>query len=69
MLRMDNGPEFISLALAEWAEKRAAKREFIQPDKPTPNAFIERFNRTYRTEILNFYQFRMLKEVWGITEK
>jgi putative transposase len=35
MLRMDNGPEFISLALAEWAEKHAVKLEFIQSGKPT----------------------------------
>ena len=53
MLRMDNVPEFISLALAEWAEKHAVKIECIQPGKPTQNAFIERFNRTYRTEILD----------------
>ncbi|HCT9736638.1 IS3 family transposase [Morganella morganii] len=69
MLRMDNGPEFISLALAEWAEKHAVKLEFIQLGKPTQNTFIERFNRTYRTEILDFYLFRTLNEVREITEK
>lgn len=66
MLRMDNCPEFISLALAECAEIHA----FIQPGKPTQNAFIERFNRTYRTKILDFYLFRTLNnEVREITEK
>ncbi|HHR8338648.1 TPA: integrase core domain-containing protein [Salmonella enterica] len=69
MLRMDNGPEFISLALAEWAEQHAVKLEFIQPGKPTQNAFIERFNRTYRTEILDFYLFRTLNEVREIPER
>lgn len=69
MLRMDNGPEFISLALAIWAERHAVKQEFIQPGKPTQNAFIERFSRTYRTEILDFYLFRTLNEVREITEK
>lgn len=69
MLRMDNGPEFISLILAEWAEKHAVKLEFIRAGKPTQNAFIERFNRTYRTEILDFYLFRTLNEVREITEK
>ncbi len=45
MLRMDNGPEFISLALAEWAKKHAVKLEAIQPGEPTQNAFIECVNR------------------------
>ncbi|AKC15766.1 transposase (plasmid) [Escherichia coli] len=63
MLSIDNCPEFISLALAEWAEMHSVKLKFIQPGKPTQNAFIERFNRAYRTEILDFYLFRTLNEV------
>lgn len=69
MLRMDNDPEFISLALAEWAEKHAVKLDVFHPGKPTQNAFIKHFNRTYRTEILDFYLFRMLNEAREITKK
>jgi len=62
-MRMYNGPELISQALAQWAEKHGVVLEFIKPGKPIQNAFIERFNRTYRTEILDFYLFRTLNEV------
>ena len=68
-LRMDNGPELVSLALAQWAEEHGVLLEFIKPGKPTQNAFIERFNRTYRTEILDFYLFRTLNEAREITER
>ncbi len=47
-LRMDNGPEFISAALAEWAEEYGIQLEFIQPGTPTQDSYVERFNRTYR---------------------
>lgn len=68
-MRMDNGPELISLALAQWAEEHGVLLEFIKPGKPTQNAFIERFNPTYWTEILNFYLFRTLNEAREITER
>ncbi len=68
-MRMDNGPELVSLTLAQWAEEHGVMLEFIRPGKSTQNAFIERFNRTYRTEILDFYMFRTLKEAREITER
>ncbi|HEJ7891044.1 TPA: IS3 family transposase [Serratia liquefaciens] len=68
-MRMDNGPELVSLTLAQWAEEHGVLLEFIKPGKPTQNAFIERFNRTYRTEILDFYLFRTLNEAREITER
>jgi len=68
-MRMDNGPELVSLTLAQWAEEHGVTLEFIRPGKPTQNAFIERFNRTYRTEILDFYLFRTLNEAREITER
>lgn len=64
-----NGPERVSLTLAQWAEEHGVMLEFIRPGKPTQNAFIERFNRTYRTEILDFYLFRTLNEAREITER
>ncbi len=67
-LRMDNGPEFISVKLATWAEENNVTLEFIKPGKPTQNSFIERFNRTYRDEVLDFYVFRRLSEVREITD-
>ena len=67
-LRMDNGPELISTTLADWAEAHTIELEFIQPGKPTQNSYIERFNRTYRDEVLNMYVFKILSEVRVITE-
>lgn len=67
-LRLDNGPEFISQALCEWAKCRGVELQFIQPGKPTQNAYIERFNKTFRTEVLSCYVFTSLTEVRDMTE-
>ena len=68
-LRLDNGPEFIALALADWAEQHGVTLEFIKPGKPMQNGFIERFNRSYREAVLDMFVFETLKEVREQTEK
>jgi len=62
-IRCDNGPELTSLALAAWCDTRRIALRYIQPGKPSQNAFIERLNRTYRTEILDAYVFASVTEV------
>lgn len=69
MIRVDNGPEFLAQALQDWGKANRVLIYHIQPGRPTQNAFIERFNRTYRNEVLNLYLFRSLEEVREITEE
>jgi putative transposase len=67
-LRLDNGSELTSHAFVDWAKEREIELRFIQPGKPNQNAFIERFNRTYRTEVLNAYAFESIEQVQQITD-
>ncbi len=66
-LRMDNGPEFIAQALSEWADKQNVELKFIQPGKPTQNPYIERFNGTFRFEVLNAHLFENLEDAQDIS--
>ena len=66
-LRVDNGPELTSIAITRWCAQHGIKLLYIQPGKPQQNAYIERFNRTYRSEVLDAYVFTSLAEVRDVT--
>jgi putative transposase len=62
-LRTDNGPEFVSARLSEWCKAQGVALHWIQPDKPTQNAYIERFNGSFRHELLDAHLFCSLTHV------
>jgi putative transposase len=65
-ITVDNGPEFVSNALDQWAHARGVHLHFSRPGKPVDNAFIESFNGRLRDECLNtnwFYGLEHAREV------
>jgi putative transposase len=63
VLRTDNGPEFLGESFTSWARSAGMAIQYIQPGKPNQNAFIERFNRTYRNELLDQHLFTSFEHV------
>jgi len=61
-LRSDNGPEFIAGVIGEWCCDNEIEWAYIQPGKPTQNSFVERFNRTFREDVLDSYMFDSLPQ-------
>ena len=60
VIRADNGSEMRSADIQTWAENCGIQLLFIQPGKPTQNAYIERFNRTVRHEWLDEHLFESI---------
>jgi putative transposase len=59
---IDNGPELTSKAMFFWSQRTGVRRCFIQPGKPTQNAFVESFNARFRDGCLNQHWFRSLDD-------
>ena len=68
-IRSDNGPEFISKHFAKWLKSKQISWDPIQPGCPQENAFVERFNKTYRYEILDANILRDLKHSRELTQE
>ena len=63
LIRVDNGPEFLSKTFQLWCQENQVKIHYIQPGKPTQNGYIERLNGSCRKELLDMYVFKNLEEV------
>ena len=62
VIRVDNGPEFVSRDLDLWAFVKDVTLDFSRPGKPTDNAFVESFNGKFRAECLNASWFLSLDD-------
>jgi putative transposase len=67
-VRVDNGPEFLAQPFVDWAAAHGVAIHYIQPGKPDQNAFIERFNRSYRTEVLDAHLFDSPADLQALTD-
>jgi len=67
-IRVDNGPEFIARVFVNYCLSEGIEINYIQPGKPSQNGYVERFNKTFREDVLDAYIFRNLEEVTRISE-
>jgi len=62
-IRTDNGPEFTSAHYIDWCEENGIGPLHIQPGKPNQNGYVERFNRTFREDVLDAYIFESIGQM------
>lgn len=67
--RMDNQPEFIAQLAHQWSQANGIEFKYIQPGKPMQNAYIERFNKSFRDGVLNACLFDSMEDVRVHTEQ
>ena len=68
-IRTDNGPEFQSKKYREWCVAKGIEALHIQPGKPKENGYVERFNRTFREDVLDAYHFSTLRQFNVVAQK
>jgi putative transposase len=68
-IRTDNGPEFISNDYKLWCRKHKILRVYSEPGKPMQNGYVERFNRTFREDVLDIYMFSSLRQFQVVADK
>ncbi len=66
-IRSDNGPEFISKHFKLWLKGQKIDWDPIRPASPQENALVERFNRTYREDVLDAHIFNSISAARNIT--
>ena len=67
-VRLDNGPELTAETFVDWCQRHNIELRYIQPGKPDQNAYIERFNRSDREEVLSAYVFESIEQVRLLTD-
>lgn len=68
-IRVDNGSEFIGKPFKNWCQDNQIEIRYIQPGRPMQNAYIERFNRHFREDILDAYIFDHITDVEELAEQ
>ena len=68
-IRTDNGPEFISRRFQKWLQDQGIEWSKIPPGRPDQNAIVERFNRSYREDVLDANLFHTTEEAQRLTDE